>query len=37
MAIGSGMQVFKARKPLHLTSSVAYKSGVVVNSYHPRR
>jgi dihydrofolate reductase len=37
VAIGSGMQVFKGRKPLHLISSVAYKSGVVVNSYRPRK
>jgi dihydrofolate reductase len=37
VAIGSGMKVFKGRKPLHLTSSVAHPSGVVVNSYVPRK
>lgn len=35
VAIGNGMRVFKGRKRLQLTSSVAYKPGVVVNSYHP--
>jgi dihydrofolate reductase len=37
VAIGSGLQVFKSRKPLHLTSSVAHNSGVVVNSYRPKK
>jgi len=35
IAIGHGMQVFKGRKPLHLASSTAYKSGVVVHTYRP--
>jgi len=33
VAIGRGMQVFKDRKPLRLTNSTAYPSGVVVHSY----
>src|SRR4029453_1441890 len=37
VAIGRGMQVFTGRKPLHLASSVAHKSGVVVNSYRPKK
>jgi dihydrofolate reductase len=36
VAIGSGMRVFKGRKPLKLASSTAYSSGIVVNSYLPR-
>ena len=36
IAIGKGMQVFGSRKPLKLTASTAYASGIVVNSYEPR-
>jgi dihydrofolate reductase len=36
VAIGSGMRVFGTRKPLTLTSSTAYSSGIVVNTYAPR-
>lgn len=35
VAIGGGMRVFKGRKPLRMTGSTAYPSGVVVNSYEP--
>jgi dihydrofolate reductase len=33
VAIGSGMRIFKGRKPLKLAGSTAYPSGIVVNSY----
>ena len=33
VAIGKGMQVFATRKPLKLTASTAYASGIVVNTY----
>jgi dihydrofolate reductase len=36
VAIGKGMQVFAARKPLKLVSSTAYPSGIVVNTYQPQ-
>jgi len=36
-AIASGMRIFKDRKPLQLTGSTAYPSGVVVNSYEAKR
>jgi dihydrofolate reductase len=36
VAIGSGMQVFKGKKPLKLAHSTAYPSGIVVNSYLPK-
>lgn len=36
VAIGKGMQVFHARSPLKLTASVAYPSGIVVNTYEPQ-
>ena len=36
VAIGKGMQVFAARKPLKLVSSTAYPSGTVVNTYQPQ-
>ena len=36
VAIGSGMRVFGGRKPLKLTTSTAYPSGVVVNTYEPQ-
>jgi dihydrofolate reductase len=35
VAIGSGMRVFKGKKPLKLATSTAYPSGIVVNSYLP--
>jgi len=37
VAIGSGMRIFKHRKPLRVVSSTAYSSGVVVNTYQPAR
>jgi dihydrofolate reductase len=36
VAIGQGMRVFQAEKPLKLIASTAYPSGLVVNSYQPR-
>jgi dihydrofolate reductase len=33
VAIGNGMQIFKDRRPMKLTASVAYPCGIVVNSY----
>ena len=33
VAIGRGMGIFKNRKPLRLTKSTAYASGIVVNTY----
>jgi dihydrofolate reductase len=36
VAIGSGMRVFKGKKPLKLAASTAYPSGIVVNSYLPK-
>jgi dihydrofolate reductase len=36
IAIGRGMQVFVRRTPLSLVKSVAYGSGVVVNTYMPK-
>jgi dihydrofolate reductase len=35
VAIGKGRQVFTARKPLKLTASTAYPSGIVVSTYLP--
>jgi dihydrofolate reductase len=35
VAIGNGMRVFKNRRPMKLTASVAYRCGIVVNSYEP--
>ena len=35
-AIGNGMRIFSQRTPLTLVGSVAYSSGIVVNSYTPR-
>lgn len=37
VTIGKGMQIFASRHPLRLTVSVAYSSGIVVNTYEPRR
>ena len=36
VAIGKGMRVFPARKPMRLTGSRAYTCGIVVNTYSPR-
>ena len=36
VAIGNGMRIFKDRRPLTLTASVAYPCGIVVNTYKPR-
>jgi dihydrofolate reductase len=36
VAIGEGLRVFAARTPLELVGSVAYASGIVVNTYQPR-
>src|SRR5881296_2566113 len=33
VVIGRGMRIFKDRKALRLTSSTAYPSGVVINTY----
>jgi dihydrofolate reductase len=35
IAIGSGLSIFKERKVLELVSSVAFKSGKIVNKYVP--
>jgi len=35
VAIGSGLSIFKERKVLELESSVAFKSGKIVNKYIP--
>ncbi|MFD1257260.1 dihydrofolate reductase family protein [Mucilaginibacter terrae] len=35
VAIGAGLAIFKEQKPLKLQSSVAYKSGKVVEKYMP--
>ena len=36
VAIGKGMRIFAARRPLKLTSSTAYECGIVVDTYAPR-
>ena len=36
VAIGRGMQVFTAKRPLGLARSKAYPCGIVVNTYEPR-
>jgi len=36
VAIGKGMPVFKDRRPMKLTASVAYPCGIAVNSYEPK-
>jgi dihydrofolate reductase len=36
VAIGKGMRIFSARRPLKLTASTAYPCGIVVNTYAPR-
>jgi len=35
-AIGKGMRIFSAARPLKLKGSTAYSSGIVVNTYEPR-
>jgi dihydrofolate reductase len=35
VAIGNGMQVFKAKTPMKLETSTAYPCGIVVNTYLP--
>ena len=35
-AIGQGLRVFSARRPLRLAGSTAYPCGIVVNTYTPR-
>ena len=37
VAIGNGMRIFKDRRPLTLTASVAYPCGTVVNTYEPKQ
>jgi dihydrofolate reductase len=36
VAIGNGMRIFKDRLPFTLAASVAYPSGIVVNTYRPK-
>jgi dihydrofolate reductase len=36
VAIGNGMWIFKDRRPMKLTASMAYPCGIVVNSYQPK-
>ncbi|HEX7958634.1 MAG TPA: dihydrofolate reductase family protein [Terriglobales bacterium] len=36
IGIGNGLRVFKSRKPMALTNSVGYSSGIVVNTYKPK-
>ena len=36
VAIGTGMRIFEARRPLKLTGSTAYPCGIVVNTYAAR-
>jgi len=36
IAIGEGLRVFSQRTPLSLVKSVAYSSGIVVNTYEPK-
>ena len=36
VAIGKGLQVFRAPTPLKLTTSTSYTCGIVVNTYEPR-
>jgi len=35
-AIGNGMRIFKNRNPFTLKASVAYRCGIVVNTYEPK-
>ena len=35
VAIGRGLRIFKDRKPLRLTGSKSYASGMVINTYEP--
>jgi dihydrofolate reductase len=36
VAIGNGMRIFNGKKPLKLTASASYPTGIVVNSYRPQ-
>jgi len=36
IAIGAGLRIFSQRTPLTLVTSVAYSSGIVVNTYTPK-
>ena len=36
VAIGNGMRIFKDRRPMKLTTSMACPCGIVVNSYEPK-
>jgi dihydrofolate reductase len=36
IAIGNGLRIFSQRRPLTLVKSVAYSSGIVVNTYTPK-
>ena len=36
VAIGNGMRIFKEKRPMKLTTSMAYPCGIVVNSYAPK-
>lgn len=37
VAIGEGLSIFKNRKRLQLSSSTAYKNGIIVNKYVPAK
>ena len=36
VAIGNGMRIFKDRRSMMRTDSVAYPCGIVVNTYNPK-
>lgn len=36
IAIGNGLRIFSQRTPLSLVKSVAYSSGIIVNTYSPK-
>ena len=36
VAIGSGLRIFKDKRPMTLTASVAYPCGIAVNTYRPK-
>ena len=36
VALGNGLRIFKDRRPMKLTASVAYPCGIVVNNYEPK-
>jgi dihydrofolate reductase len=37
VAIGTGMRIFGSRQPLKLVAAVPYASGIVVNTYQPKK